>query len=228
MCHLLHYVCFTGKSENLAETPILKDIFIFLANGHSFQKCSFLVEILSFLKEVFSVFEKCQILMALFLFGKKYHFMQKVFVFGQRSEFLSTVIKSSHAKLWGKVTSVFLNINFLCKTVNFLGKKIEILWEILTFSNNCALLVSVNILLENMLIFRKFWLFVWMSIYIKNLSNMIKTLIFLRKCLFVHVLIFIRVFLLLENCYFDSKYDFIRWYFGKSVIFLVKFTFQVA
>ena len=123
MCHLLHYVCFTGKSENLAETPILKDIFIFLANGHSFQKCSFLVEILSFLKEVFSVFEKCQILMALFLFGKKYHFMQKVFVFGQMSEFLSTVIKSSHAKLWGKVTSVFLNINFLCKTVNFLGKK---------------------------------------------------------------------------------------------------------
>ena len=129
MCHLLHYVCFTGKSENLAETPILKDIFIFLANGHSFQKCSFLVEILSFLKEVFSVFEKCQILMAL---------------------------------------------------------------------------------------------------YIKKLSNLIKTSIFLRKCLFVHVLIFIRVFLLLENCYFDSKYDFIRWYFGKSVIFLVKFTFQVA
>ena len=138
MCHLLHYVCFTGKSENLAETPILKDIFIFLANGHSFQKCSFLVEILSFLKELFSVFEKCQILMALFLFGKKYHFMQKVLVFGQMSEFLSTVIKSSRAKLWGKVTSVFFNINFLCKTVNFLGKKIEILWEILTFSNNCS------------------------------------------------------------------------------------------
>ena len=121
MCHLLHYVCFTGKSENLAETPILKDIFIFLANGHSFQKCSFLVEILSFLKEVFSVFEKCQILMALFLFGKKYHFMQKVLVFGQRSEFLSTVIKSSRAKLWGKVTSVFLNINFCAK--------LSIFWE---------------------------------------------------------------------------------------------------
>ena len=129
--------------------------------------------------------------------------------------------KIMSCKLWSKVTSVFLNINFLCKTVNFFGKKIEILWEILTFSNNCALLVSVNILLENMLIFRKFWLF-------KKLSNLIKTSIFLRKCLFVHVLIFIRVFLLLENCYFDSKYDFIRWYFGKSIIFLVKFTFQVA
>ena len=129
----------------------------------------------------------------------------------------------------GKVTSVFLNINFCAKlSIFWKKKKIEILWEILTFSNNCALLVSVNILLENMVLFRKLWLFVWMSIYIKKLSNLIKTSIFLRKCLFVHVLIFIRVFLLLENCYFDSKYDFIRWYFGKSVIFLVKFTFQVA
>ena len=117
-------MCFTGKSENLAETPILKDIFIFLANGHSFQKCSFLVEILSFLKEVFSVFEKCQILMALFLFVKKYHFMQKVFVFGQMSEFLGTVIKSSHAKLWGKVTSEVTSI-FCAKLSIFWEKKLK-------------------------------------------------------------------------------------------------------
>ena len=127
----------------------------------------------------------------------------------------------------GKVTRVFLNINF-CTKMSIFGKKNWISWEMLIFSNNCALLLKVNILLENMLIFRKFWHFVWMSIYIKKLSNLIKTSIFLRKCLFAHVLIFIRVFLLLENCYFDSKYDFIRWYFGKSVIFLVKFTFQVA
>ena len=159
MCHLLHYVCFTGKSENLAETPILKDIFIFLANGHSFQKCSFLVEILSFLKEVFSVFEKCQILMALFLFGKEYHFMQKVLVFGQRSEFLSTVIKSSRAKLWGKVTSVFLNINFCAKLSIFWEKKLKFCekcwlfetivhyywkwisyWKTCLFSENCDFL----------------------------------------------------------------------------------------
>ena len=194
----------------------------------TFQKCLFLVEILSFLKEVFSVFEKCQILLALFLFGKKYHFMQKVLVFGQMSEFLSTVIKSSLSKLWGKVTSVFLHINFCAKLSIFWEKKKKFCENFLTFSNNCALLVSVNILLENMLIFRKLWLFVWMSVYIKKLSNLIKTSIFLRKCLFVHKLIFIRVFLLLENCYFDSKYHFIRWYFGKSFIFLVKFTFQVA
>ena len=120
----IRYLCFTGISGNLAETPILKDTFIFLANGHSFQKCSFLVEILTFLK-VFSVFEKCQILMALFLFCKKYHFMQKVLVFGQRSEFLSTVIKSSRAKLWGKVTSVFLNINFCAELSIFWEKKLK-------------------------------------------------------------------------------------------------------
>ena len=130
------------------------------------------------------------------------------------SEFSSTVIKSSRAKLWSKVTSVFLNINFCAKLSIFSEKKIEILWEILTFSNNCALLVRVNILLENMLIFRKFWLCDFLK-----LSNLIKTSIFLRKCLFVHVLIFIRVFLLLENCYFDSKYDFIRWYFGQKCQF---------
>ena len=91
----------------------------------------------------------------------------------------------------------------MCKNVNFGEKKIEFREKCWFFSNNCALLLKVNNLLENMLIFRKLWLF-------------------------VHVQIFIRVFLLLENCYFDSKYDFIRWYFGKSVIFLVKFTFQVA
>ena len=33
------YVRFTGKSENLVETAILKDFFNFVANGHHFQKC---------------------------------------------------------------------------------------------------------------------------------------------------------------------------------------------
>ena len=51
--------------------------------------------------------------------------MQKVLVFGQRSEFLSTVIKSSRAKLWGKVTSVFLNINFCAKLSIFWEKKLK-------------------------------------------------------------------------------------------------------
>ena len=51
-------MCFTGKSENLAEAPILKDFFFFVTNGHDFQKFYFLMEILSFLKEISSVFEK--------------------------------------------------------------------------------------------------------------------------------------------------------------------------
>ena len=143
------------------------------------------------------------------------------------SEFLGTVIKSCRAN-FGVKWRVFFSTSIFVQNCQFWAKIIEVLWEMLTFWNYCALLLKVNILLGNMLIFRKFWLSVWMSIYIKKLSNLIKTSIFLRKSLFVHVLVFIRVFLLLENCYFDSKYDFIRWYFGKRVIFLVKFTFQVA
>ena len=84
---------FTGKIENLAETPILKDFFIFAANGHHFKKCQFLIDILSFLKEVSSVFEKCQFLVALFSFSKKKTFLQKASLFGQMSEFPSPVIK---------------------------------------------------------------------------------------------------------------------------------------
>ena len=40
-CYFFRYASFTGKIENLTETPILKDFFIFLANGHHFQKCKF-------------------------------------------------------------------------------------------------------------------------------------------------------------------------------------------
>ena len=174
------------------------------------------MDIVSFLREVFSVFEKCQFLVALFPFVKKCHFMQKVLVFGQRS-----------AKLWSKV-KCFSQHQFLCKNVNFGKKKLNFVrnvdffqtivhyywkwtsyWKTCLFSENCDFLCDC----------------LYTS---RNCRILIKTSIFLRKCLFVHVLIFIRVFLLFENCYFDSKYDFIRWYFGKSVIFLVKFTFQVA
>ena len=122
-------------------------------------------------------------------------------------------------KLWSKVTNVFLNINF-CAKMSILGKKIiEVLWEMLTFWNYCALLLKVNILLENMLISENFDFLCECLYTLRNCQNMIKTSIFLRKCLFVHVLIFIRVILLLENCYFDSKYDFIRWYFRKKCHF---------
>ena len=114
---------------------------------------------------------------------------------------------------------VFFSTSIFCAKMSILGKKIEFREKCWFFSNKCALLLKVNILLENMLIFRKFWLFVWLSIYIKKLSNSDKNFNIFRKCLFVHVLIFIRVFLLLENCYFDSKYDFIRWHFGQKYHF---------
>ena len=84
---------FTGKSENLAETAILKDFFHFCSKWSPFSKMLILKEILSFLKEVSSVFEKCQFLVALVSFRKKQHFMQKASVLGQMSEFPSTVIK---------------------------------------------------------------------------------------------------------------------------------------
>ena len=71
-------MCFTGKSENLAETAILKDFFIFVANGHHFQKCYFLMEILKFLKELSSIFEKCQYLVALFSFNKNKFYAKSV------------------------------------------------------------------------------------------------------------------------------------------------------
>ena len=120
--------------------------------------------------------------------------------------------KIMSCKLWSKVTSVFLNIQFLCKNVNFGKKKLNFVrnvdffqtivhyywkwtsyWKICLFSENCDFLCDC----------------LYTS---RNCPILIKTLIFLRKCLFVHVLIFIKVFYLLENCYFDSKYHFIRLY----------------
>ena len=143
------------------------------------------------------------------------------------SEFLSTVIKSCRAN-FGVKWRVFFSTSIFVQKCQFWVKIIEVLWEMLIF--------------ETIVHYYWKWISYWKTclfsencdflcecLYtLRNCQNMIKTSIFLRKCLFVHVLIFIRVFLLLENCYFDSKYDFIWWYFGKSVIFLVKFTIQVA
>ena len=54
-------------------------------------------------------------------------------------------------KLWGKVTSASVNINFGAK-MSVLCKKCVILGEKLTFSL-CALLLKVIMLLQNMPIF---------------------------------------------------------------------------
>ena len=135
--------------------------------------------------------------------------------------------KIMSCKLWSKVASVFLNINF-CAKMSILGKKrLNFVRNFDFFKQLCTTTESEHLIGKHAY-FHKILTFCVIVYIHQETRILIKTSIFLRKCLFVHVLIFIRVFLLLENCYFDSKYDFIRWYFGKSVIFLVKFTFQVA
>ena len=164
-------------------------------------------------------------LVALFPFGKKCHFIQKVLVFGQMSEFLNTVIKSCRAN-FGVKWRVFFSTSIFVQKCQFWEKKLnfvrnDFLKQVCT-TNESEHLIGKHAYFQKIVTF-------CVIVYIHQETRiLIKTLIFLRKCLFVHVLIFIRVFLLLENCYFDSKYDFILWFFGKSVIFLVKFTFQVA
>ena len=75
-------------------------------------------------------------------------------------------------KLWGKITSASVNINFgakmsiLCeKNWNF-GRNVD-------FFIKCVLLLKVIIFLQNVLIFRK---------YINKVSNSDKKLQFLRVC----------------------------------------------
>ena len=103
LCQFFRYVCFTGKSKNLVETPIMKNIFIFLGNGHCVQKCSFLVKILSFLKEVFYVFEKCQFLITFsssgnlmenstFLLKFLLFFLHKIDIFGRKFILRETLV----------------------------------------------------------------------------------------------------------------------------------------
>ena len=126
--------------------------------------------------------------------------------------------KIMSCKLWSKVTSVFLNINF-CAKMSILGKKNWISWEMLIFFKQLCTTTESEHLIGKHAYIQKIVTFSVIVYIHQETRILIKTLIFLRKCLFVHVLIFIRVFLLLENCYFDSKYDFIRWHFGKKCHF---------
>ena len=126
-------------------------------------------------------------------------------VFGQMSEFLSISDKIMSCKLWSKVTSVFLNINF-CAKMSILGKKkkmkfcekcllfqtiVHYYWKWISFWKTCLFSENCDFLCD--------WVYTS-----RNCRILIKTSIFLRKCLFVHVLIIIKVFYLSENCYFDS------------------------
>ena len=103
------------------------------------------MDIVSFLREIFSVFEKCQLLVALFPFGKKCHFMQKLLVFGQMSEFLSTVIKSCRAN-FGVKSRVFFSTSILCKKVNFGKKKINFVRNVDFFKQLCTTTESEHVI----------------------------------------------------------------------------------
>ena len=123
----------------------------------------------------------CRILIKTLIFLRKCLFVH-VLIFIRVFLLLENCYFDSKYDFIRKVTSVFLNINFCAKLSIFGEKKLKFCEKFWLFQ---TIVVSVNILLENMLIFRKFWLFVWMSIYIKKLSNLIKTTIFLWKCLFI-------------------------------------------
>ena len=128
--------------------------------------------------------------------------------------------KIMSCKLWSKVTSVFLNINF-CAKMSILGKKNWISWEMLIFFKEVCTTTESEYLIGKHAYFQKIVTFcVIVYIHRRNCQILVKTLIFLRKWLFVHVLIFIGLFLLLENCYFDSKCDFFY-----SVTFWTKLSF---
>ena len=103
--------------------------------------------------------------------------------------------KIMSCKLWSKVTSVFLNINF-CAKMSILGKKIEFrekcwffqtivhyYWKWTSYWKTCLFSENFDFLCDCLYTSR-------------NCRILIKALIFLRKCLFVHVLIFIKVFYL--------------------------------
>ena len=87
--------------------------------------------------------------------------------------------KIMSCKLWGKVTSVSVNINFGARMSLFYEKNWNF-WRNVDFFIKCALLLKVIIFLQNMLIFRKMWLLVWRFIYINKMSNSEKNIQFPR------------------------------------------------
>ena len=73
-------------------------------------------------------------------------------------------------KLWGKVTSVSVNINIGARMSLFYEKKLYFGRNV-DFFIKCELILKVIIFLQNILIFRKMWLLVWRFIYINKVSN---------------------------------------------------------
>ena len=113
-------------------------------------------------------------------------------------------------KQWGKMTSVSININFLAKMSN-LWKIDENLGEMLTFPLSVHYYWKWSCFCKTCLFLEKCD-FLCEGLY--TLTNCL-ILVKKKKLQFLRImLIFIKVFNLLENCYFDSKYHFVQWYLG--------------
>ena len=113
---------------------------------------------------------------------------------------------------------MFLSISILVQKCQFCArKKNEILGDMLTFSIKvlyywkwlsfckiCLFLEKCDFLCEGLYTLTK-------------CQNLIKNFNFLGYVNLFNVIIFIKW--LLENCYFDSKYHFLQWYFGQECHF---------
>ena len=146
------YVCFTGKSENFAETPILKDFFHFSSKWSPFSKMLVFNGDIKFSKRNIFWFWSVNFWWLCFLLVKKIIFYVKSVSFWANELISKYSDKIMSCKLWGKVTRVSVNINF--------GKKMSILceknWNFgrnVKFFIKCALLLKVIIFLQNMPIF---------------------------------------------------------------------------
>ena len=136
--------------------------------------------------------------------------------------------KIKPCKLWSKVMRVFININFCAKTL-ILGKKKWNFVRNVVFLKQLCTTTESEYLIGKHSYFQKIVTFVWLSIYIKKLSNSDKNFqfflgnVYLYMCLLsLKYFIYWKIVILIQNMIlFGDILD-------KSVIFLIKFTFHVA
>ena len=135
------------------------------------------------------------------------------------SEFLSTVIKSCRAN-FGVKWQVFFSTSIFVQKCQFWAKNN---WSSVRNVDFLKLLCNTTeneYLIGKHVFFSEYFDFLCECLYtLRNCQNLIKTSIFLWKCLFVYVLIFIRVFLLLEKLVFWFKIWFYSMIFWKKCHF---------
>ena len=132
-------------------------------------------------------------------------------------------------KLWGKITSVSVNINFcakmlfLCKNVIFVQKKEWNFERNVDFFIKYALPLKVIIFFAKYAYFSKMWLFLWRFIYINKVTNSDKNnfsflgYVNLHMCWFsLKYFICLKIVILIQNVILCNDT------LGKSVIFQVK------